>query len=50
MTVNELITELLQLPQDWEIYVDNPSRTQDYFVDGIQADAKQEQVFIQTAD
>ena len=48
MTVRELIKHLQKCSQEADIYVENPDRTIDYFLDHIEQSDKG--VFIQTAD
>ena len=50
MEVKDLIELLSAVPENWEVYVDNPDRSEDYFVDDVWMGNKTHQVFIQTAE
>jgi hypothetical protein len=50
MTIKELISILMDIDPDYEIYVNNPTDTENYFVDRIEENHQRKQAFIRTAE
>ena len=50
MTVKELIELLQTVPEDFDVFIDSPDKTQDYYVEGIDPHMLHKQVFIQTTE
>jgi hypothetical protein len=50
MTVEELINHLMQVDPNFDVYVNSPDSSQDFFVEGVSTYNIKEQVFIETSE